>query len=891
MYIFSIINLFYYLFFTLCDLNLEFSHYEFCPKKYFIKRYRMAIDQFYNDSSSQEQVHQWLTEVQKSPEAWNFAWDLLNPSKAIEVQFFGASTLHMKISRFWRQLPPEHYEPLKQKLLEWIINYTSGPKLIINRLCIAISSFIVHTINDYWPNAVQDICFLPLKEISNVSPEALAKVSLEILTFLPEEVCMLDQLKRIFENLHSEPDEIRFLAIRCLNSWIQFIGCLNDVESFLPHLFKAVSDEEISEMSLEALANIVLHPEACKYSSLLSKFICFSTEFELILQKAMEDNDIDLCNSIYGVVIALIETHTDTLFEEFCSNFEKRQMTLKLIHMLLKCTGSHGQYPTDETYSEASLCVWYTIQDEVMAAVPEKRDQFLFHLVPIYRSLVDLLLVKVCYPTDHIYDTWNSELKNHFRCYRQDIADTFSYCYNILKSNMFNILSSNITVLLQTSQDPQWQQLEACLFAFQSIAVNAGCQEDRFLPTYFRNIVNIPLKNSKVASTLFDSIGAYSEWISYHIDHCEIIIPLLLHHINDVAIAPSATLCLKEICRECGSSLIHYFEAILSAIQVSLKSSIIGMNEQVRLVGTLGSVLSEMPASSVYPYLNALVLPYIHKIEKLAAEQYNNLGELSIIFKDISVLLNNNNFFLLKPSAYIKPNILLSMNVISMLFLTLKVGYSEENAKVPSMDENPNFQLMLQFLPTLFKVGLLWYQDPDVLDRSSSSLNSSFGPILPDTLSLILGIHQKLPDQKLIDLSKQILKKKKTVVFEAALPIQHLFHLAVSALALPEDLTVKAASQFLMIGGESTRTMIDYIPDIILALNQKYFDNLCHWINILNSNENLPVPTVTKEQKLMYTRNILKEKKNRRILVGILKEYTLLCRGLIGTEYGRQTCL
>lgn len=56
-----------------------------------------------------------------------------------EVQFFGAVTLHSKLLKFWNEVPKENYEELKQKLLETIVTFANGPKIVLNRLCIAVS--------------------------------------------------------------------------------------------------------------------------------------------------------------------------------------------------------------------------------------------------------------------------------------------------------------------------------------------------------------------------------------------------------------------------------------------------------------------------------------------------------------------------------------------------------------------------------------------------------------------------------------------------------------------------------------------------------------------------------------------------------------------------------
>lgn len=69
----------------------------------------MAVLQFYYQGASQE-THQWLTSAQMSTSAWNFAWELLMPDKKPEVQFFGASTIAIKVSKFWHEVPSEQVD-------------------------------------------------------------------------------------------------------------------------------------------------------------------------------------------------------------------------------------------------------------------------------------------------------------------------------------------------------------------------------------------------------------------------------------------------------------------------------------------------------------------------------------------------------------------------------------------------------------------------------------------------------------------------------------------------------------------------------------------------------------------------------------------------------------
>jgi len=56
------------------------------------------------------------------------------------VQFFGAVTLHNKLSKNWQEVPESMHNELKEKLLQKIVEFGSaGTKLVLNRLSMCVS--------------------------------------------------------------------------------------------------------------------------------------------------------------------------------------------------------------------------------------------------------------------------------------------------------------------------------------------------------------------------------------------------------------------------------------------------------------------------------------------------------------------------------------------------------------------------------------------------------------------------------------------------------------------------------------------------------------------------------------------------------------------------------
>lgn len=102
-----------------------------------------AVNLFYkSQSNDQAQLNEFLTSQQRDPAAWSWLWSFLDFSKSVEVQFFGAVTLHQKLSKNWQEVPQSMHNELKEKLLQKIIEFGGdGTKLVLNRLCMSVSTF------------------------------------------------------------------------------------------------------------------------------------------------------------------------------------------------------------------------------------------------------------------------------------------------------------------------------------------------------------------------------------------------------------------------------------------------------------------------------------------------------------------------------------------------------------------------------------------------------------------------------------------------------------------------------------------------------------------------------------------------------------------------------
>lgn len=112
-----------------------------------------------------------------------------------------------------------------------------------------------------------------------------------------------------------------------------------------------------------------------------------------------------------------------------------------------------------------------------------------------------------------IGENWSLDDRETFRCYRQDIADTFMYCYNVLNLELLDILSTQLSEALQkcNSNGNSWNEIETCLHAFSAVAESIEW-ENLYLPKLMGVLKEIPYGqlHTKVFTSALETVGRKS---------------------------------------------------------------------------------------------------------------------------------------------------------------------------------------------------------------------------------------------------------------------------------------------------------------------------------------------------------------------------------------------
>uniref|UniRef100_A0A672T9L2 Importin-13 n=1 Tax=Sinocyclocheilus grahami TaxID=75366 RepID=A0A672T9L2_SINGR len=869
-----------------------------------------ALHQLYYDPNIENKnlAQKWLMQAQVSPQAWQFCWVLLRPEKVPEIQYFGASALHTKISRYWGDIPAEQYDTLKTQLFSQIAHFASGSKIVLTRLCVALASLALNMMPEAWPGAVSEMVRMFQEEGGEVDGRARCLALLELLTVLPEEfqTSRLPQYRKgqvrgalgrewtavypLLQQLLRQPDSpplVKARVLKCLSSWVLLDVPLNESEGLVEASFTALADPELFDTAVEAIVNTISQPDSQRYVNTLLKLVPQVLQLQEQLRDAVQNGDMETSHGICRIAVSLGENHSRALLEQV----EHWQSFLALVNMIMFCTGIPGHYPVNETTSSLTLTFWYTLQDDIMSFEAEKQAIYLQVYRPVYFQLVDVLLHKAQFPTDEEYASWSSDEKEQFRIYRVDVSDTLMYVYEMLGAELLSNLYDKLgRVLTNTEPTTTWQHTEALLYGFQSIAETIDVNYSDVIPGLIGLIPRININNVQLADTVMFTIGALAEWLADHPVMLSSVLPLVLQALGNPDLSVSSVSTLKKICRECKYDLPPYAANIVAVSQEVLIKQIHKTSQCMWLMQALGFLLSALPVEEILRNLHSLITPYIQQLEKLAGETPNPSNKLAIIH---------------------------ILGLLSNLFTTLDITKPEE-------EPGENVVVVLQQVFALIQTVLSkWLNDSQVVEavcaifeKSVKTLLHDFAPMVSQLSEMLGQMYSTIPQASALDLTRQMVHifASETNHFP---PIKALFELVTSVTLtifqqgrhagnnqlqrtelIPRCADVPPVGQVVQehgkllllavleaIGGQSSRSLMDQFAEVLFCLNKHCFALLTVWLKEALRSPGFPSSRVSNEQKDTFSQQVLRERVNKRRVKDIVKEFTLVCRGLHGTEY------
>lgn len=114
--------------------------------------------------------------------------------------------------------------------------------------------------------------------------------------------------------------------------------------------------------------------------------------------------------------------------------------------------------------------------------------------------------------------------------------------------------------------------------------------------------------------------GAYSEWFKDNPTYIPQAIRVLVVGLNSNQTA-QASLGLKDLCRECQLHLKPYAEPLLQACLQAINNGHMINSDEVRLMYSIGKLMSMLPPEDVLRWLDIVVSPCFSELQSLVQSQ------------------------------------------------------------------------------------------------------------------------------------------------------------------------------------------------------------------------------------------------------------------------------
>ncbi|XP_063379356.1 importin-13 isoform X1 [Cydia fagiglandana] len=912
-----------------------------------------AVSVFYNgEQADRAKAHAWLTDAQRVPEAWKFVWELLQPNKynfqGTEIQFYAATTLHTKILRCWNEVPPESHDELKEKLLQAVYTYSKGPKIVTNRLCISLAAFILQQGTSDLAAILRPLSAAEntslLLEVLTVIPEeynsmtmgtALRAKNRSALTHACPAV--LDDLLRYLQSVYNEyssppPDsevQLWLSAATCAASWLALNeegdnGPLPDRLPLCGALLAAVRllytwNEAVSDVALDVCeACLGAVRAAAGQDSTRQPAAALQLIEQLVATAApvfQRDNRPDsineeLLSALITCLVGVGETHAGAVVRgvEASPAGPARQ----LLELLLCAQAAPGHYPRHEARSNLVFGFWYTLQDEILNVMETTS-----RITPVWRDvfsrLLTILVAKSEAPPDSALSRDDQEL---LRCYRQDIADTVMYCVGILGDWCW----TTVEAAWDAADTPL--RKEAALHVFLALADSAP---HRRAPEPIHNMLGHAVEaarteNGRMLDTALDCLGSYAGWVAALEGAGGAALGAECAAAAGAALGragAAAALALRKLCADCAAPAARLAPDIVRAAQSEQARSDAWMRRQ--LLSAAGSALAAADPEVATPLLHELAASLAADLRRQAEDPTRASGAAEcaaallaalpaqpvLCLSLCQTLLPNLSAFacplLVEPMFHVLKQTVSSLMddcrpLVDAIGQLTAAGFRAR----PTAAGLDVVKLLVIIFGNEYPSMPALFHSCVALSARGVAAEPGGAPDLAEALFAVLRqVTKKKPAyidwiddllSELVELGSECVR-----MWEAGAARSACLWLGALAAVRPRALQPHAplltAAALRCIGGATPRNQIEPLAELLLALNRAAFDggDLSAWLRQALAVADFPTRHATEPSKRKFIAAVIKEKSSKRRLLESVQEFSLVCRGLVGTEYARQS--
>eukprot|EP00048_Salpingoeca_helianthica_P005153 m.84835 g.84835 ORF g.84835 m.84835 type:complete len:920 (+) comp13490_c0_seq2:21-2780(+) len=909
-----------------------------------------ALACFYDDPdpANKRTAQDWLATLRGQPGAWDLGWQLLDPSRAVPVQFFGANLILGKITTGWAELGPEDQVTLKDRLLNRIVVALNGERVMLTRCCILLAALCLQAVPATWANVIPSVLSYFQSLAPTLGPLAIRGL-LEFLTVLPEEyrtaTLSAERKKAIFSELFEGKDQVLTLlltlitnphdteqaqpALRCLASWVEIDANLLTLTEHVSAAFRCLHNPQLFDNSVDTLVSIFSNPDGSKYPGVVRAFAAQVASLAPFLTAAIEAADDSTVRSVARIALALVETHMH-VFLKPASPMDHAAVQA-VLKMLLDVTRHPGQYPLDETVSALPIAFWQTFFDEISSADIEHFEELKRAYGAAMLPLLDAFHCKVQYPPSSVVlDAESSEL---FHAYRSDIGDDILYMCGVGKEQVLSRLHTQLMSSLATPD--RWQPIEASLFCIRSLGASIEYDENTFAPQILTAVTQAPQHPTVLRSALL-MIGAFADYLSRHGDILLHLLPFIFQSLPVPGLAAAAAVALRDVCSECAEVLLPHRTSMTDSCLQFIAAGTLMPRERARVVEALGSVLSAATAADVQNDVERILGPSVQTLARLT-ELPDARTE---ILNELAVLAAACKYFDPATPEDVGHPVATVVAAAWPALRRLLVTHSADDAVVVLLCECmaralrtagdhivPVLPSMLADLCDAFLHSpkpqfIEVYMQAVVISTARADLEPLVVSLLGTMLTAIFTLFQtqftERPDvvQSFFKLMHKTFRALPHYVGSQPALQASFMSVALAAFQLREGPSVDCAARALAlfieksaenapmqglltsqgpaltrallvaISGGQPRSLLPPLVDVLFALNKEFGEHLRDWLTELLAQPGFPTVKATEAAKHHFITRVARERAHKKQLSAVVKEFSIHCRGLEGTAFG-----
>ncbi|KAF2138008.1 uncharacterized protein K452DRAFT_93741 [Aplosporella prunicola CBS 121167] len=602
------------------------------------------------DRAQKGQAHEFLEQFQKSAEAWNTNFSILQAADAaVEAKLFAATTLKGKIVYDLHQLPREALPPLRDTLLGVLAAFRAGPKPIRMQLCVCLANLAIQMTE--WKDVLQVI----VATLGN-DPESIPCV-LDFLRVLPEEVTegrkinltedeLIERTKELLEDnaqqvlallgqysRSSESAAKNPQLMDCINAWTREVP-LNDIVNspLLDTILNGLSADESFESAVECICAVIRETRDVDETinviqTLYPRIIALRPKIE----QSAEEEDTEVFKGISRVFAEAGEAWV-VLISRMPEQFRD------LVESVLESAARDKERDA----ISFTFNFWYELKQYLTL---DRYMQARLQYVDVYSKLVDIMIGHLEYPKPESGDEkdlfeGDREQEEKFREFRHQMGDVLKDCCEVIGvteclQKSYNLIEQWVSTYgpqASANNVPEWQKLEAPLFSMRAMGRMVSPEENIMLPRLMPLIVKIP-DQEKVRFQAVMALGRYTPWTAEHPETLQPQLDYIMAAFNHSSreVVRAAALSFKFFCNDCANLLKDYIPQLQQFYASVLDR--LPPSSQEEITDGVASVLSVQPAENAYEHLKLYCTPVMNTLMQMAQNATDDPAKLALADK------------------------------------------------------------------------------------------------------------------------------------------------------------------------------------------------------------------------------------------------------------------